>query len=468
MERASESKEAAVVGGRFLNTGDGNCLQIIDLQHPVYVAAVEPDTAFWSLIEKGHLAHALGSGEIAGKLKRHFKTMSEEMETLRFGLTPSAVYFNPTEQCNLNCTYCYIPQEHRKNGRHMTWAEMEKALLILRDYFSATMPSGGRKPQIVFHGSEPLMNKRVVFRAVDEYVGEFDFGIQTNATLLEKEDVQFLVSRSVALGVSLDGHTPLVADKHRKNWAGDGTFRKVLKAVEMCRDYPLFNVICTVTSQNVRSLVKIVEFFHEWGVENCLMNQVRCTLEGGRAAKPSDPEMARMFIKALDRTFELYRETGRKLIIGNFANILLGIIAPTGRRLMCDISPCGGGRCFFAVSAEGDVYPCSEFIGLPGFKGGNLFEDELPAILASDPFKMVTGRKVENITPCSRCAIRHFCGAPCPAEAYQAHGSMEGRGAFCEFYEHQVRYAMRLIADKVESAYLWDNWDRDTKEMFRL
>jgi uncharacterized protein len=45
---------------------------------------------------------------------------------------------------------------------------------------------------------------------------------------------------------------------------------------------------------------------------------------------------------------------------------------------------------------------------------------------------------------------------------------MEGRGAFCEFYEHQVRYAMRLIADKVESAYLWDDWDRDTKEMFRL
>ena len=35
------------------------------------------------------------------------------------------------------------------------------------------------------------MNKRAVFRAIDEYADEFDFGIQTNATLLEKEDVAF-------------------------------------------------------------------------------------------------------------------------------------------------------------------------------------------------------------------------------------------------------------------------------------
>ena len=142
MGRASESKEAAADAGRFLNTGDGKCLQIIDLRHPVYVAAIEPDTAFWSLIEKSHLADALSGGEIAWKLEKYSGTMGEEMETLRFGLTPSAVYFNPTEQCNLNCTYCYIPEALRKNGRHMTWAEMDRALLILRDHFSATVRPG--------------------------------------------------------------------------------------------------------------------------------------------------------------------------------------------------------------------------------------------------------------------------------------------------------------------------------------
>ena len=466
MNKRYEEKEGA--GDRpFLNTGEGRSLQIIDIGHPVYVAAIEADMAFWSLIEKGHCGHVLGSGEILSKLRRYSEDMAREMETLRFGLTPSAVYFNPTEQCNLNCTYCYIPEKLRKDGRNMTWEEMERAFLILKEHFSATVPPD-RKPQVVFHGSEPLLNKAAVFRAIEEYGKDFEFGIQTNATLLEKEDAEFLQSREVAVGISLDGPTRAIADRHRKNWAGGGTFRKVSKVMEMFRDYPFFSVICTVTDRNVRSLVRMVEFLHGQGVKNCLLNQVRCTLEGGRASKPSDVLMARMFIKALDRSYELYEETGRKLVVGNFANILLAIVAPSARRLMCDINPCGGGRCFFAVSAEGDIYPCSEFIGLPPFKGGNLFTDGLSGILSSEAFRRVTGRRVEEIVPCNRCAIRHFCGAPCPAEACEIHGSMAAKGAFCEFYEHQVRYAFRQIADERESAYLWDNWDKGTKQLFRL
>ena len=56
-------------------------------------------------------------------------------------------------------------------------------------------------------------------------------------------------------------------------------------------------------------------------------------------------------------------------------------------------------------------------------------------------------RSVEAIDPCRRCAIRHFCGSPCPAEAHEMNGGMDRTGAFCEFYEEQVRYAFRLIAD---------------------
>ncbi len=48
---------------------------------------------------------------------------AEEIETLRFGLKPSAVYFNPTERCNLNCTYCYIPEDMRRRGQHMSRRE---------------------------------------------------------------------------------------------------------------------------------------------------------------------------------------------------------------------------------------------------------------------------------------------------------------------------------------------------------
>lgn len=460
-------KSRASSTGKYLNTGNGLCLNYIDLGHSDYVAVVEPDTAFWSLVKKDQLGEVVSGNKIVDKLKIHLKDMDKEIKTLRFKLKPSAVYFNPTEQCNLNCPYCYIPSRMRKQGHHMSWEKIDEAFQILKGYFAESLPKK-QKPQIVFHGSEPLMNKDVVFRAIETYGKDFSFGVQTNGTLLEQKDFDFLSSNNVMIGLSIDGPTEEISDQTRKNWNNIGTFKKLLKTLEICKGYPLLSVICTVTKHNIESLIEIVDFFHAHHVINCLINQVRCTLEGGRQVKPSDSEMAEMFIKALDRTYELFSQTGRKLIVANFANILLGIVAPSARRLMCDISPCGGGRCFFAVSAKGDVFPCSEFIGLKSFKGGNLFKDDLGEILNSIPFQMVTKRKIEDIKPCNKCAIRHFCGSPCPAEAFEINGGMAYPGAFCEFYEEQVRYAFRLIADGKENDYLWDNWDNNTSEVFRF
>jgi len=134
---------------------------------------------------------------------------------------------------------------------------------------------------------------------------------------------------------------------------------------------------------------------------------------------------------------------------------------------MCDISPCGGGRCFVAVSAHGDLFPCSEFIGFPEYRGGNLYEDDLNAVLESPPFKEITTRKVEDIAPCASCAIRHFCGAPCPAEVRVVSKTVKAPSPYCQFYEEQVRYAFRVLAQGREAAYLWDNWEQETEETFR-
>lgn len=199
-----------------------------------------------------------------------------------------------------------------------------------------------------------------------------------------------------------------------------------------------------------------------------MLNPVRCTRQGGLDVKPLDHHMAKYYFQALDRTYELYKKTGHKLVVANFANVLISIAAPAARRLMCDISPCGGGRCFFAVSANGDIFPCSEFIGIKDFKGGNIFRSEIKKVFNSSAFRLVAERKVEDIKPCSSCAIRHFCGSPCPAEAYEMNGRMNQPGAFCELYEEQARYALRVIADSREEAYLWDNWDSETSIMIKI
>ncbi len=456
-----QALSAASSRGVHFNTGNGPTIQIVDIGHPEYVGLLDPDSAFWSLVKKAKIGDALSGSALYEQFLEKRTSFMQEMELLRFGLKPSAVYFNPTERCNLNCSYCYIPEEMRRNGVSMSVDELTKALGILKDYFSTTVPEG-RRPQIIFHGSEPLLSREAVFAGIERYADDFAFGVQTNGVLLDDEAIEFLTSHNIGIGLSLDGHRENVSDLTRKGWTETRVFDKVARLAEKLRGYPNYNVICTVTAHNMEYLTEIVDFFHALEVPTCMLNPVRCTRQGARDIKPKDEDMASHYFAALDRTYELYQQTGRKLIVANFANVLVSIVAPLARRLMCDISPCGGGRCFFAVGAKGDLFPCSEFVGVPEFNGGNLFRDDISSVLASEAFARVTGRKVEDISPCDRCAVRHFCGSPCPAEAHEMNGGMDKPGAFCELYEEQVRYALRLIADGREQAFLWDNWDADT------
>jgi uncharacterized protein len=449
----------------YANTGDGPQFTVLDIGLPDRVAVVEADRAFWAIVKNEALSGAL-SGSLVADFKKRQENFQKEMDYLRFGLKPSAAYFNPTERCNFNCGYCYLPEQMRRDGKTMTAKEVCDALERLLSYFKGHMSGASIRPQVIFHGSEPMMARDAVFAGIERFKDDFLFGVQTNASLLDHEAISFLTEHSVGIGISLDANTPEIADNIRKNWHGKGAFAHIVKVMDELASYPAFNVITTVTSLNVQTLPDMVDFYHDHGVKMVMFNPVRCTREGGQALKPDDDQLAKYFCAALDRVYNLFEKTGHKMVVTNFANILAAIIGPTARRLMCDISPCGGGRCFFAVSAHGDLFPCSEFIGFPEFKGGNLFKDELKEALQSPPFIEITQRKVEDISPCSVCAIRHFCGAPCPAEVRALSGTVNAPAPYCRFYEEQARYAFRVIANGREEAFLWEDWENETKESF--
>ena len=453
--------------GRYLNSGRGPSLLPLDIGHTDYLALTDPASAFWALVRKDQLAASLSAGPLLDAYRDKAALFARELNALRFELKPSAVYVNPTERCNLNCTYCYIPEGMRKSGQHMAADRLQEALAKLKAYFAASLPEG-RKPRIIFHGAEPLMNQSALFAAIDAFRDDFLFGVQTNATLLDRAAIDFLTGRGVSIGLSLDGASAPATDATRLTFGGKSVHDKVLAAMDALRGYANWSVIATCTDKNLDQLTPLVELFHAREVPTCMLNAVRCTLPGARTVRPDDHALAQAFIAALERSHELYAESGRKLVVANFANILLAILAPTARRLMCDISPCGGGRAFFALAPDGGMFPCSEFIGLENFRGGNLFSDDIDAVLKTPAFRTVSERNVDRFAPCNTCAIRHFCGSPCPAEAHEMNGGMDQVGAFCGFYEEQVRYALRLIADGKANDFLWDGWDLGVESTFDL
>ena len=156
----------------------------------------------------------------------------------------------------------------------------------------------------------------------------------------------------LGVGISLDAPAAAVNNRLRPAWKGAGNFEKAVEAIEWFDGYEGLNVISTVTKLNVRYLPELVEFLHSKKVSSVLLNPVRLTQRSARKLKPDQKEFADALIRAVETAMELTKKSGRQIIVGNFANVILAIISPTARRMMCDISPCGGGRTFLTFTSS--------------------------------------------------------------------------------------------------------------------
>ena len=59
MELNEQTKKFGFSSGCYSNTGAGPTMQFVDIGHQDYVALIDPDTAFWSLLKKDKIGDAL-------------------------------------------------------------------------------------------------------------------------------------------------------------------------------------------------------------------------------------------------------------------------------------------------------------------------------------------------------------------------------------------------------------------------
>jgi len=382
-----------------------------------FSVAIDPETNFWAIVDGDEIPE-----EIQDFFDRNRDMLLQKMRKYRFEVEFNTAYINPTERCNANCPYCYIPSEVRKRGKEMDYEKLKGVL--------ERIESAGVK-NVIFHGAEPLVVKDVIFRAIDEF--NYSFGIQTNGSLLEKDDVDFLMERNVNVGLSFDSPYRETEDFLR----GKGHYSKIVSLLDDFDGYSRLNIITTINSHNYTHLPEMIDFL-AGKVEVVLINPVRGTSKGGRDLRPDPVKASEYFIEAVERAIH-HTKGGRRIVIGDFANIILGIVAPYSRVLQCDISPCGAGRRFVSICPDG-IYPCGEFIGMDEFRVPLSEVENLHS-----HFNSVRERIVENIEECRDCSFRNICGNPCPAEIYSEHGTMLEKSYYCEFYKRMIEHALRVI-----------------------
>lgn len=84
------------------------------------------------------------------------------------------------------------------------------------------------------------------------------------------------------------------------------------------------------------------------------------------------------------------------------------------------LAGCGAGHEYFAITPEGDIYPCHQFVGREEYKLGTLET----GVVKPDLVQKFRHTHVMTKTECSTCWARFFCSGGCHANADLINGDI--------------------------------------------
>jgi len=172
-----------------------------------------------------------------------------------------------SKDCTLNCAYCSTSGKYAKKKikPHMDESITKKTI----DFFCERLQNID-KPIITFYGGEPLLRfdliKETVMYVKNTYsTQKIIFNLTTNATLLNREMLDFFIEHDIYIMISLDGPKD-VNDRYRRFKNGKGTFKRIMKNLEFINKYN-FNYysnkvsISSVLSPPFDKIDKTIDFF---------------------------------------------------------------------------------------------------------------------------------------------------------------------------------------------------------------
>ncbi len=371
-------------------------------------------------------------------------------ETLRAEPIVKSICLHVAHDCNLRCKYCFAETGDFGGGRTLMSREVGEQAIE----FVIAGSKNRRNLEIDFFGGEPLVNKDVTWdliryarRREQETGKHFKLTLTTNGMLLDDEAIAFLNEQRVLLVLSLDGRKE-VHDKMRPDAGAKGSYERVVsnfrKLIDSRGDKNYF-LRGTFTRWNL-DFSEDVLHMAELGTQLSVEPVVSTT--GDYALREEDlpalyaeyEKLAKVYFEARhgDKPFEFFH-----------FNLDLNHGPCVSKRL----AGCGAGHEYFAVTPEGELYPCHQFVGRDAYKLGTVFAGVTNTALPNE----FRAAHVLNKPACRDCWARYYCSGGCHANAEQFTGDIHQPYALgCELQKKRLECAIWVQALLLAEAYQWE------------
>lgn len=350
-----------------------------------------------------------------------------------------ALCLHVSHDCNLRCQYCFASTGDFGTGHRMTM-DVETAKKAI-DF--VIQRSGSRSNiEVDFFGGEPLMAMDTVKATVDyarsleeKHGKNFRFTITTNGVLLNEENIAYINREMSNAVLSLDGR-PEVNDKMRKTISGTGSYDVILPKFQKLvegrgdKDYYLRG---TFTRYN-RDFSADVMHIADQGFRNVSVEPVVGSPDCDYTFREED----------LPGILAEYEKLAEQLLHRPDVNFFhFNVDLSQGPCVIKRLRGCGAGCEYVAITPEGDIYPCHQFVGNEEYKLGNLYEDTFNMDLSHRFGEL----NVYTRPDCQQCWARFYCSGGCSASNLLVNGDIKIPNRFgCDMQRKRLECAIAMKA----------------------
>ena len=352
---------------------------------------------------------------------------------------------NISHDCNLRCEYCFAAQGDFGHGRKLMPFEVGKAAIDFLIKHSANR----HNLELDFFGGEPLMAWDTVKATVDyarsiekQHGKNFRFTITTNGVLLDDEKIEYINNEMSNCVLSIDGRKE-VNDNIRITANNKGCydlimpkFKKLVegRTKEGRTDYYARG---TFTKYNL-DFVEDVLHIAEQGFYQLSVEPVTAPEEEPYAITEKDlPVIFKGYDRLYDIMADSVKKTGRKPF--NFFHFMIDL--QQGPCAIKRLRGCGCGNEYVAVTPDGEIFPCHQFVGIDEWKMGNIYDGKVDEKIAD----LFAKTHIYSKEGCSDCWARFYCSGGCNATGFIYEGSIRKPNKLqCELMKKRIECGIAL------------------------
>jgi uncharacterized protein len=329
------------------------------------------------------------------------------------------VIMKATRLCNLRCKYCHS----WKDGLNQ-----KMSFEVLCKTIRESLSDGNSKIiDFIWHGGETLiMTKAFYTKALwlqnfyKKQNQKISNSLQTNATLINEDWIDFFKKYNFSIGVSLDGPAE-INDEKRIYKNGNPTSKIIINKLELLNNSGVkAGLLLVIDERSIQYGAKnILDFLVEIKATNiALLNVIPDSNESGSFI--SFDVYTRFLITLFDEWWKNYKD---QIMIRELSSLVNQI---KGEKPSICVFAGGCLGQFLTIEPEGGVSACDKYIGNADYYFGNILQENLSKlVMQSDNYNRKKQQLYNESKTFSQCENYLICNGGCPHDNMLRNGKNE-------------------------------------------